>query len=142
MLVKDVMNRAVVTLRADATLHEAIACLDGMAIGGAPVTRGDRVVGVISKTDLIKPGTATAERVSDVMTPYVLHVNPTDTAEDALRRMLAERVHRLVVVDDDGNLAGLVTTVDLLRGLGRSPSEAHREEHAPPSHAVPWYGER
>lgn len=53
--------------------------------------------------------------VADIMTRHVISISPNDSVADAARCMLEHGVSGLVVVDDNGELAGVVTEGDLLR---------------------------
>jgi CBS domain-containing protein len=64
--------------------------------------------------------------VADVMTRNVLSVSPDATVEEAARMMLERRISGLFVVDDKGELAGIVTEGDLLRR-----DELGTERHRP-----------
>jgi CBS domain-containing protein len=64
--------------------------------------------------------------VADVMTRNVLSVPPDATVEEAARMMLERRISGLFVVDDKGELAGIVTEGDLLRR-----DELGTERHRP-----------
>ncbi len=55
--------------------------------------------------------------VREVMTPAVFGVRPTTLASEVVQQMVTLDVHRLFVVDDDGVLVGVVTTMDILRHL-------------------------
>jgi CBS domain-containing protein len=55
--------------------------------------------------------------VRDLMTPVVFSVAPDTPAADVVRDMLALRVHRLFVVDEDGVLVGVISALDVLRHL-------------------------
>lgn len=52
--VRDIMTPSVVTLEPDQTLRDAVEVLVSCRIGGAPVVEGDRVVGVLSATDILE----------------------------------------------------------------------------------------
>jgi CBS domain-containing protein len=56
-------------------------------------------------------------RVRDVMTPAVFAVSPEADAETVVRQMESLDVHRLFVVDGDGILVGVITTMDIVRHL-------------------------
>jgi CBS domain-containing protein len=56
-----------------------------------------------------------ALRVRDLMTPNAISVRPDDTVAQAYALMLEHRFRHLVVVDDEGDLVGLVSHRDLLR---------------------------
>lgn len=64
--------------------------------------------------------------VSDVMTRHVISVSPDDSVEGAARKMLKHGISGLVVVDEKGELAGVVTEGDLLRR-----DELGTERHRP-----------
>jgi CBS domain-containing protein len=74
------------------------------------------------------------------MTRVVHAVRPGDTAMLAVRLMVNENVHRAVVVDDSGKLAGIVSPMDVLRALARGEDvqgddaavQDRRERHADP----------
>lgn len=53
--------------------------------------------------------------VSDIMTRHVISVSPNTSVEAAAKEMLERGISGLVVVDDKGELAGVVTEGDLLR---------------------------
>lgn len=54
--------------------------------------------------------------VSDIMTPEVLSEPPNASVKKAAQRMLESDVHRLLVIDD-GELKGIVTTTDIVRAV-------------------------
>jgi CBS domain-containing protein len=55
--------------------------------------------------------------VSDFMNPVIYSVTPETSVEDVVHQLVTRRIHRLFVVDDDGSLIGVVTTLDLLRRI-------------------------
>lgn len=121
--VRDIMTQELYTVSAASPIDEAAWGLHGRGIGGAPVCdqRG-RVVGIVTMTDLSDPdrtgGDPTAP-VADVMTRTVLGVRADDPALLAVRRMVFGGVHRLLVVNGDGQVVGIVTTTDVLAALDR-----------------------
>ena len=56
--------------------------------------------------------------VGEIMSPDVRSVAPDDLLEAVARRMAAEGIHRLPVIDD-GDLIGIISSLDLVRVLGR-----------------------
>ncbi len=138
--VRDIMTTDVFTLSRDETLQDAARALSNQRIGGAPVVDNGRIVGVVSKSDLLE---VAAHRnpaegrlyVNDVMTHLVFAVRPGDPAIVAVRLMVEEGVHRAVVVDDQGKLAGVVTPMDVLRAIVRG--EQIQEAEAPDSDFMP-----
>ncbi len=115
--VADIMTSDVHTVEATATVFEAATTLTERQIGGAPVLKGGQIAGVVSKTDLMDTRKELEVRVEKVMTPVVYAVRATDPAFLAVQLMVDEAIHRVVVIDDLGHLAGIVTATDILRAL-------------------------
>ncbi len=119
----DLMTPNPVSVRAAATVAEALTLLTERSFSAAPVIdEAGRPVGVLSRTDLLihrreqtAPGDETPVRA--VMTPAVFSVAPDTPAGQVLRHLLGMKVHRLFVVDPDGVLVGVLTAVDVLRHL-------------------------
>jgi CBS-domain-containing membrane protein len=55
--------------------------------------------------------------VRDLMTPAVFSVAPAAPAAQVVEQLLALRVHRLYVVEEDGTLVGVISALDVLRHL-------------------------
>jgi CBS domain-containing protein len=55
--------------------------------------------------------------VAEIMTPIIYSVRPETPVEEVVEQLVTRRVHRLFVVDKDGSLIGVITTLDLLRRL-------------------------
>ncbi len=56
-------------------------------------------------------------RVVDIMTPIIYSVTPETSVVDVIDRLVTRRIHRLFVVDGEGSLIGVITTLDILRHL-------------------------
>jgi CBS domain-containing protein len=121
LLVRDVMSEALLLLRASTPLDEAWKTLHDAGLSGAPVLDyHGSLVGVLSLADLADPRRrGQASVVGEVMTHVVYAVRATDPAWAAVHLMLRENIHRVVVVDDSGALAGIVVPTDVLRALVR-----------------------
>jgi CBS-domain-containing membrane protein len=119
--IRDIMSRNVFTLSEQASLEDAAWGLTANGVSGAPVRdKHGRLVGVLSKTDLVDPdrGQAPDDRtVGDAMTPALLAMQADEPAMDAVRLMVADGIHRVIVVDEKGKLAGIVTPMDVLKAL-------------------------
>jgi CBS-domain-containing membrane protein len=127
--VAEIMCERVITVPAEATVFDAATTLSTHRVGGAPVLRGSRVVGVVSKSDLVDTRKELEVRVDRVMTPVVYAVRATDPAFLAVQLMVDEAIHRVIVVDDLGALAGIVTPFDVLRALRHGKIIAPHNEH-------------
>lgn len=142
--VREVMEPAVLRLARDQSLREAAALFAEHDISGAPVCdREGRVLGMLTKTDLAAQaidGNLDAS-VEQAMMPEVISVGVDATLERAIQLMAFEGVHRLAVLDERSRLAGIITSMDVLRelaGYGRESatppiSFAPPIDHAPAS---------
>jgi CBS domain-containing protein len=132
MLVNDLMQKDVVTLTPDDTLRLADDVMRLGRIRHFPVVARDgALVGVLSQRDLYRAGLSSmlaappaAERewlasidVGTVMTRTVVTIAPNEPARRAADLMLERRIGCLPVVDEGGNLVGLVSETDCLRYL-------------------------
>jgi CBS domain-containing protein len=61
--------------------------------------------------------------VAEAMTRVVFAVQPDDPLISAIRLMVEERIHRVLVTDEHGKLAGIVVPMDILRELSRRSAE-------------------
>lgn len=125
--IADIMTKTVYTVEQDASAEEAAWGLTRRHIGGAPATDGEgNLVGVLSSSDLVNPepkqwirGEAT---VGDLMNPDVISLYADDPAMAAVNEMAKRDIHRIVVLDHQSNLAGIVTPMDVVRALARGES--------------------
>jgi CBS domain-containing protein len=123
------MQRSVVTIAAGEVLSTVE---DIMTLGGVrhiPVVRGGKLVGVVSERDLLRVSLSNAtslgsdERraflsavaISEVMSSPPIVIAADAGVEQAAEVMAEQKIGCLPVVDDDGQLVGLVTETDLLR---------------------------
>ncbi|HXG62824.1 MAG TPA: IMP dehydrogenase [Planctomycetota bacterium] len=82
-------------------------------ISGIPITRGQKLVGIVTSRDL-RFQNDDARRIADVMTKPPLVTAPPGTSIDQAKTILSERkVEKLLIVDEDFNLRGLVTMKDI-----------------------------
>lgn len=127
--VGEVMEPHIFWLPTDMPLRRAAQELAAQQLSGAAACTPDgRIVGVISLTDLTQNygGANETRLVQDVMTPEVLTVRRSEPLDRAIRLMAFEGVHRLVVLDDDEQPAGILTAMDVLRELAGFPRQPPR----------------
>ena len=118
MRVSEVMTQGVECIGPDATLQEAAAKMKSLDVGPLPVCDNDRLVGMVTDRDITVRATAQGDaptdvRVRDVMTPEVIYCFEDDPVEDAARLMAAKQVRRLVVLNRDKRMVGIVSLGDL-----------------------------
>jgi CBS domain-containing protein len=149
--VKQVMTHNPVYIAPAASIRELAELLDSNEISGVPVVDvQERVIGVVSKTDLLhqwvrggdrsrsgggggggvgsfvellEDGLGEGLEISDENTvEEFMSVDPVTARTDepitaVAQRMVRERVHRVIVVDQDNRLRGIVTTLDILKRI-------------------------
>ena len=123
------MEPSVLTVEPQTPLVDISRLFAEEEIHGAPVVDDDfRVCGVVSAMDLLR---AVSDRyndfedrmrdvsAADVMTGLVIAVTPNATAAEVAHVMRTQRVHRVLVIEDK-ELLGVITTFDLLAALEAS----------------------
>jgi CIC family chloride channel protein len=113
--VEQVMTRDVQTLPTAATVGDAVARFAAGGHSAYPVVDGDgRVVGVVSRGDLVGGEEPEESTLGELLSGPVAHVGPADTVLAALEQMLEAEVDHLPVVDRH-RLVGVCTRTDVLR---------------------------
>ncbi|MFB6172940.1 MAG: CBS pair associated ParBc domain-containing protein [Haloarculaceae archaeon] len=112
--VKDYMTRDVATVSADDTVAEvARRIAESEEHSGFPVTDGRRVEGFVTARDLLLADDD--EPIFKVMTTDLVVAHPDMKITDAARVILRSGIQRLPVVDDAGNLVGIIANADVIR---------------------------
>lgn len=127
--ISKIMTADVVTVNKTQSLKDVDKILEQKHIRHIPVVSGDEVIGMISRTDLQKISFVNsfdgdnlttamydALTIEQVMTKDLTTVASGDTIHDVAVTLSENEFHALPVVDD-GKLAGIVTTTDLLKYL-------------------------
>lgn len=119
--VQEIMNRELFTLREEEGSADALGFLLALGIGGAPILDASgRPIGMVSLHDLAHA--APGASVGGSMESPVDTVQADDAIERAAFRLAESGRHRLVVVDKEGAAVGIVSSVDLVRGLLGMPA--------------------
>jgi IMP dehydrogenase len=102
-----------VTIAPDMSVRQALEIMVKYRVSGLPVTRGPRLVGILTNRDL-RFEKNLDQPVSAIMTKDNLVTVPAGTTlEDAERILQQHRIEKLLVVDNDFNLKGLITVKDI-----------------------------
>ena len=129
--IERVMKKGVIRVSPETTMTELKEVLRVNRISGVPVMEGDRLVGVISIEDLIKAlveGDVEAP-VRKRMTTRLITVRENESVVEAVKKFTQYKVGRLLVVDEQGRLTGILTGGDITRGLlGAISLDYHAEE--------------
>ncbi len=147
MLIKEIMTTEVVTVTTEDSVEKCANILLENNFSGVPVLdEQDKLVGIITEGDLIRrasrikappylevlggliylgnPQKFVAEikkamslKAGELMTSKVITAHPEDSVEKAATLMIENEVRRLPVLDDTGNLAGIVSRRDIMHQL-------------------------
>jgi len=141
--VKDEMTRTVVTASPEETVLEALVKMEKSGVNVLPIVdEEDRCVGVFSTSDLaiitdclsdqvkdldhvsetsrqwliekLAEHGIGARKLADTCCQKVFAIGPDVSISDAGREMLLRRVHHLVIINDQQQLEGIVSSLDLL----------------------------
>jgi IMP dehydrogenase len=106
-----------VTVAPTARVAEALEVMARFRISGVPVTVGPRLVGILTNRDL-RFETRTQLQVSELMTKDDLITVPVGTTLEQAKEILhRHKVEKLLVVDKDYNLKGLITVKDIQKQI-------------------------
>lgn len=144
MLLKDIMTKEVLTLSPNDSLETAAKLLVEHGVSGAPVIDAfSNVIGMLTEGDLVrqqKPITKpvflmfldsafplnfksinkdleaiTAMKVSQLMTKDVISLHEYDEVSEAAEFMIEKNINRVPIINDEGQLLGIVTRHDIVR---------------------------
>jgi CBS domain-containing protein len=141
LLARDVMKTTVVSVHPDTPLTQLEDTLVARRIGGAPVIEGGHLVGIVSRSDIVRyftlrrsmatllhppqpghdraageeevwPSTEKHLAVKDIMAHDTVVVAPDTPIEEVARLMTTRHVHRVLVTEGD-TVVGLISALDL-----------------------------
>lgn len=102
-----------VTIGPDEPITEVLKLMERYRISGVPVTKGDQLVGIVTNRDL-RFETRLDRKISEVMTKENLVTVPEGiTLEESKTLLHKHRIEKLLVVDKNGRLTGLITIKDI-----------------------------
>jgi CBS domain-containing protein len=123
MRVFEAMTPNVVSVLPDTTVMDAALTMRNLDVGPLPVVNAGRLLGVVTDRDLTVRAAAEGldprtTRVAEVMTHEVVTCREGDDVRGAARLMQDARVRRLMVVDGEGRLTGIVSLGDIVLQTG------------------------
>ena len=112
------MVRNPITVAPDMSIREVIELTHAMGISGVPVVDGKRTVGIVTHRDL-RFETQLDAPVSTVMTPQDRLVTVREGAdeEEVLSLLHRHRIEKVLVIDDDFELRGMITAKDFQKAM-------------------------
>lgn len=126
MKIKEIMTPEVEVLSPATSIQEAAAKMKELDVGCLPVCDGERVVGMLTDRDVTTRFVAqgldfSGTTASDVMTRDVVYCFEDDDVEKAEAVMKQHQIRRLIVLDSQKRLAGIVSLSDIALEHGRAP---------------------
>lgn len=124
MLVRDILKTKgtkVHSIAPDQTVFEAIEKMDKLNIGALIVLNNQKLNGIISERDyrskvILMGRSSKSTNVSDIMTPDVYCVDPTDSVETCMSIMTDKKIRHLPVMRED-EVAGVISIGDLVKAI-------------------------
>ncbi len=130
MKVKDIMVKDVVTINPNDTFYDIVGLLAEKEISGAPVAEGDKVVGLISESDIMEfvsekhmvtmienedkaMKNKASMKANQFMTKKVISVSSGDSLAKVIKLLDEKDINRLPVIDK-GKLVGIITRADVV----------------------------
>jgi len=146
-LVENRMSKSPLTIKRDDSFQTALNLLRQGGVRHLPVLEGKKLVGIVTDRDLrqASPSPATSLSiyeikyllnkiaVEDLMIKEVITVPPTATIESAAKLLYEHKIGALPVVNEKGELLGIITETDILEtfveatGLGEPSSRIEVE---------------
>jgi CBS domain-containing protein len=143
ILVRDVMTRDVITVEKYEEVMHVAGILAAKNISGLPVVdKEKKVVGIITQADILSmvgvrkehtfkdllkhmfgeplPERKAGDVVADIMAAPAITVKPDANIAEATRLMDEKRIRRLLVVDDQNTLQGIISRADILKAVLRN----------------------
>lgn len=131
MLVKDWMSKEVITVKVNDTLQQAINLMMDHQISTLPVVEDGKLVGIVTDRDVKRASPSSATlldiqqalyhlsrlEVGAIMTAHPITVRPDLTIEEVAEIMLERRISGLPIVDDKGEIKGIITKSDLFKAM-------------------------
>jgi IMP dehydrogenase len=106
-----------ITLPPDALIGQAWDTMKKFSISGIPITQNGKLVGILTNRDLRFHSNPMVP-IAEVMTKENLVTVPEGTDLDSAKELLHKhRIEKLLIVDSDGNLKGMITVKDILKRI-------------------------
>ncbi|MGP0064794.1 MAG: CBS domain-containing protein [Isosphaeraceae bacterium] len=132
MTAADVMTAAPLTCSKFSTVLEAVMIFRDADCGAVPILEEGKPVAILTDRDialgLAESPDLVNRPVSEVMTPGIVAVSPEDTLGQVCETLRSQAVRRLLVIDPDGRLLGIIGWADIApvlsdRMMGRLVTE-------------------
>src|SRR3990170_6632040 len=114
--VRDVMVREVAFSELPGSRDEVLEILKSKHISGVPIVKSGELVGIVTRTDLLK--NPEEEQIALIMTRNPVTISPGKSIAEAARVILENNIRRLPVVEDS-KLLGILTIADIVGAIAK-----------------------
>lgn len=117
-MIRDIMTRDPLTLRADCTIQEAARAMRDRDIGNVLVTEGDsKLCGIVTDRDIVVRGLAEGKdpektTLREICSQALTHLTPDDEVDNAIKLMAKKGIRRIPIMDG-GRAVGVISIGDL-----------------------------
>ena len=120
--VRDIMQKNVITIEHDKTVHNAAIMLKEKEISFLVIIRDEKPIGIVSERDIVQKVAAEDQKSSDVQIESIMSkkfrwVSPETPIEDAVQKMLNNNIRRLIILENGEKLVGVITQTNLAEFL-------------------------
>lgn len=124
--VSEIMTKGAVTVRQESnpTALDIAQVMAKNRMGSVIITSGGKPAGIITERDLLKKVSAKDGKPGEIsalqiMSSPIVSVKAYDSVDTAAGLMAKNRIKRLAVVEEDGSLAGVISSTDIAKKLAR-----------------------
>jgi len=133
MRIQEAMTRNPAYITPDTPLVETARRMRDLDVGTLPVGDGVTLKGMITDRDIairaVAEGTdLKAARAADVMTEKVLYAFEDQSVDEAVEMMREQHVRRLIILDRDKQMVGILALADVAHGTDDSTKKAEALE--------------
>lgn len=124
VLVKDIMSRKVVTLSKNDTVYKAVELMDQKTISTVVISDGTMSIGIVTERDLVsrillKRKDPKRTKISVIMSARPYTIEPKASVKKASNIFKKHHVRHLVVINDSGNVIGIISQTDIIKSFNR-----------------------
>jgi CBS domain-containing protein len=124
MKVREIMTANVECVSPDAGISELAAKMKSLDVGFLPVCENDRLIGTVTDRDIVLRGLAEGRdlhscKARDVMTSQIVYCFEEDDVDTVGARMQQGEVRRILILNQDKKLTGVVSIGDLSHARGK-----------------------
>jgi CBS domain-containing protein len=116
MIVRDYMTSDVVHVEIPGNRDDILKILKRTGISGVPVIKHKKIVGIITRKDLLRKPEET--QLGLLMTSQPITIAPDTDVSEAAHILVEKKIRRLPVVED-GHLVGLLSVADLIHAIAQ-----------------------